>query len=214
MLRGNKGGMMDRIYLEKVDKNKLKQEIAKDFGIPVERIDDKFLEFIEKFIESKSFSDEYFKKKIIDISPPALPGTMELLVCIHKTYYFINVKKTTWTTIGLLLDLFVTKGVASAFLSSLGVIGRSIAKLSLKNGEVCCYYQALSLKKEGVEKFTGDQLFYRIGNKKCSNPEFNCIYKKQDLCSINVKDLQQVIGNLERKSVISKTEDGKWRVEL
>jgi hypothetical protein len=143
------------------------------------------LEFIENFIKSKSSSGEYFKKKIE--FPSAPPGVIQFL--IPKIYYFINVKRTTWMSIGLLLDIFVTKGVTSAFLSSLGVIGRSIAKLNLKNGEVCCYYEALSLKKEGIEKFTENQLLHRISNKKCLNPRFNCIYNKQGLCSMNVKDL-------------------------
>ncbi len=202
--------MIDRIYLYRVDKEKLKQKIARDFDIRVDHINDEFLEFIENFIESKSSPLEYFKKQIE--FPSAPPGVISFL--IPKIYYFINVKKTTWMTIGLLLDIFVTKGVTSAFLSSLGVIGRSIAKLNLKNGEVCCYYEALSLKKEGIEKFTENQLLHRISNKKCLNLKFNCVYNKQGLCSINSKDLQQVISNLGEKSVLSKTEDGKWRVEL
>jgi len=202
--------MVDKIYLYRVDKEELKQKIARDFDIPIDYINDGFLEFIENFIELKGSSLEYFKKQIE--FPSAPPGVIQLL--IPKIYYFINVKKTTWMTIGLLLDIFVTKGVTSAFLSSLGVIGRSIAKLNLKNGEVCCYYEALSLKKEGSDKFTVNQLLRRISNKECSNPKFNCIYNKQGLCSIDVKDLQQVISNLEVKSVLSKTEDGKWRVEL
>ena len=200
------------VHLYKVSKDELKQKIAEDFDIPLDKINDEFLKFLEKFIESKASSTEYLIKKI-EVPAVQLPPDVQPLL-VPKIYYFINVKKTTWMAIGLLLDIFITKGVATAFLSSLGIIGQSIAKLNLRNGEVCCYYQALFLKRDGVKKFTENQIFKKVYKKTCFNPNFNCIYNNHGICSISAKDLKRIIKNLKDKSVISKTEDNKWRVEL
>lgn len=196
----------------KGDKEKLKEKIASDFNIPLSCLSDEILDFIENFIKSKGSSDEHFEKELI--FPPSQSGTLQFL--IPKIYYFVNVKRTTWQIIGLLLDALVTKGLALPLLSLLGVIGQSVAKLNIENGEVCCYTEMLSLKKDGLKEFTEKDLYEKIknNNKKCLNPNFNCIYKKKELCSTTPNNLQRIFSNLKQKSVISETKEGKWKVEL
>ncbi|GEM_PF-5668380 len=201
---------MQNIQMNGIEKDGLKQKIANDFNIPIENIDDGFLNFIQEFINSRGSSEEYFKiQKEIPSTPP---DTTSFL--IPRTYYYISVKKTTWILIGLLLDILITKGIATTFLSLLGIIGQSVAKLSIKNGEVCCYYEGISLKKEGIKKFDENHILNRITGKSCLYPDFGCIYNKNGTCSIRFEDLQQVFQGLKDKAVISRTEDNRWSVEL
>lgn len=109
------------------------------------------------------------------------------------------------------MDLLLTKGAASTALASLGVTGQAIGKLNIENGEVCNYYQACALKNK---EFNEEDIFDKISDRDCPYPEFECIYKRNNKCSIKMSDLKQNFDRLKEIGAISKTKSNKWRVEL
>jgi len=202
--------MEEYIQLYKIEKDELKKKIAEDFNVPYVDIKDDFLEFMEKFVEAKHSTDEYVKSSM-EI-PPSPPDTLQLLIpCI---YYHINVRKTTWMIIGFLLDLFITKGAVTFSLSMLGVVGQTIAKLNVKNGEVCIYYQTLTLKKKMIEEFGVKDIFNKINGRNCPYPEFKCGYNQNGKCTIKLEDLKENFQKLKEIGAFSKTQNNKWRVEI
>jgi len=202
--------MEEYIQLYKIEKDGLKKKIAEDFNVPCKYIKDEFLEFMEKFVEAKHSADEYIKSST---EIPPLPADI-IQFLIPRIYYHVNVKKTTWRIIGLLLDLFITKGVASFSLSMFGVVGQTIGKLNVKNGEVCIYYQALTLKKKTIKEFEAKDIFDKINDRNCPYPEFKCRYNQNGKCTIKLKDLKENFQKLKEIGAFSKTQNNKWRVEI
>ena len=202
--------MEEYMQLHKIEKEELKRKIAEDFNVPYEDIKDDFLEFMEKFVEAKHLTGEYVKSSM-EI-PPSPPDTIGFL--IPRIYYYINVRKTTWMIIGFLLDLFITKGAVTFSLSMLGKVGQTIAKLNVKNGEVCIYYQALTLKKKSIKEFGAEHIFNKINGRKCPYPEFKCGYNQNGKCTIKLKDLKENFQKLKEIGAFSKTQNNKWRVEI
>lgn len=62
-------------------------------------------------------------------------------------YYVVNVKKSTWTVLGFVVDLLCAGGAASATLGALGIIGQSISRLKEANKEICVYTELLCYKE-------------------------------------------------------------------
>lgn len=201
---------MDYVRMDTVEKEKLKQRISEDFNFSHDILKDEVIEFIQKFLETRGSDEEYLIHQVEIPSSP--PGTSSFL--IPRVYYFINVKKATWTFIGLLLDLLLTKGIATTFLSALGIIGQCVAKLNPKNGEICAYYEALLMKKEGQQKFSDKDILSRMSKKDCQYPLFSCIYNKKGACLMRIDNVKEIIQNLEKKGIFSKTEANNWSVEL
>ena len=211
-VRRNASGvkMEEFIKLYEIEKDRLKKKIAEDFNVAYEDIQDEFLEFIEKFVEAQNSTDEFIKSSMK--IPPSPPDTLSLLIpCI---YYHINVKKTTWITIGLLLDLFITQGIATFLLTAFGKVGQTIGKLNVKNGEVCIYYQALALKKKTIKEFGTEDIFKKINRRNCPFPKFKCGYNQNGKCTIKLKDLKENFQKLREIGAFSKAQNNKWRVEI
>lgn len=206
---------MENVRMYKIEKDEMKRRIAREFDISSEKVTDELLESIQEFVKTKSSGGEYWEERIEMASiPPGTfpPGTKFCL--IPETYCFVNIKRTTWVLIGLLLDILIAQGVASAFLNSLGIIGKCVAKLDPKNGEICVYYESLLLKKDGIGKFEDNEVLSRISQKDCKYPKLNCEYNDNGTCSLQLKYLQEILDSLKEKSVFSRTEANKWRVEL
>lgn len=201
---------MGYIQLHKIEKSSLKKKMAEDFNTSPEEIKDEFLEFMKKFVKEKHPAYEYIKssKEV----PPSSPDTISLL--IPCTYYHVNVKKTTWMIIGLLLDLFITKGAITFSLSMLGAAGQTIHKLNPKNGEVCIYYQALTLKKKGGKEFLTKDISIKIDGRNCSRPEFKCGYSQNGKCTIELGQVKEIFQKLKEIGAFSTTQNNKWRVKL
>jgi hypothetical protein len=202
---------MEYIQIYKIEKNRLKKKIAEDFNVPSEDIKDEFLKFMEEFVEAKHSTDEYIKSSM-EIPPSTPPVTLFLL--IPRIYYHINVKKATYMTIGLLLDLFITRGVATFSLSMLGMAGQTIGKLNTKNGEVCVYYQALTLKKKAIKEFGTEDVLNKIGGEDCLYSEFKCSYNQNGKCNIKLENLKENFQKLEKIGAFSRMQNDMWRVEL
>lgn len=201
---------MEYIRIYKIGENGLKEKIAEDFNVPYEDIKSEVLEFMEKFVEAKHSTDEYIKTSME--FPPSPPDTIAFL--IPRIYYHISVKKTTWMILGLLLDLFVTRGLAMFSLSMLGVAGQTIGKLNAKDGEVCIYYQALTLKKEAIKEFRTEDVFNKINGRNCLYSEFQCSYSQNGKCTIKLENLKENFQKLKEIEAFSRTQNNKWRVEL
>lgn len=200
---------MENERMHKIEKDEMKRRISREFDIPSEKVTDELLESIQEFVKTKSSGEEYWEEQIE--MPPIPPGTKFKI--IPKTYYFVNIKKTTWVLIGLLLDILIAEGIASAFLNSLG-IGKCLAKLDPKNGEFCVYSESLLLKKDGIGKFEDNEVLSRISQKDCKYPKLNCDHNDNGTCSLQLKYIQEILDSLKEKSVFSRTEANKWRVEL
>jgi len=196
---------MDEIKV-KLSKEEFKEKISKDFDINLKDIDDNMLKFVINFIRAKGeVCEEYLEL------PLCSRNTLGFL--IPKVYYFLNVKKVTWHLIGAISDILITQGIASTLLSMSGLTGQCISKLNEQNGEVCVYFKAVSLKKNGKKNFKKEDIL-KEKNDFCSRPAFNCIYNKENECELTLKDLEKIFEILESKSVFSKTQSSEWMVEL
>ncbi|KUK17028.1 hypothetical protein [Thermococcus sibiricus] len=205
---------MEYIQIRGIEKDGLKSKLVEDFGIPYRAIEDEFLQFMEEFVNTRN-SDEYITSNIeipsLNSDTSSLPsGTISLL--IPRIYY--NIKKTTWILIGMLLDVFVTKGVASGSLSALGIAGQAIGKLNVKNGEVCTYYQAIKLKKQGTKEFEVRNRYNQIKGRNCPYLEFECVYNQNGKCNIKLSNLKENFQKLKEIGAFSISSNNKWRLEL
>lgn len=205
---------MKNVRMHKIRKDEMKRRIAREFDIPSEKVTDELLKSIQEFVKTKSSGEEYWEEQT-EIEIPSIPPGADVKFClIPTTYYFVNIKNTTLVLIGLLLDIYIAKGFASVFLTSSGIIGKFAAKLTSTNGEVCVYYESLLLKKNVIDKFNDNEVLSRISQKDCKYPELNCKYNDNGTCSLQLNYLQEILNSLKEKSVFSRTEDNKWRVEL
>jgi len=207
---------MEYIQIRGIEKDGLKSKLAEDFSIPYRAIEDEFLQFMEEFVNTRN-SDEYITS---NIEIPSLNSDISFLssdrisFVIPRIYYNINVKKTTWILIGMLLDIFVTKGVVLVSLSALGIVGQTIGKLNVKNGEVCTYYQAIKLKKQGTKEFEVRDIYNQIKGRNCPYLEFGCVYNQNGKCNIKLSNLKENFQKLKEIGAFSISSNNKWRVEL
>ena len=95
-------------------------------------------------------------------------------------YYSVNVKKTTWTLIGLILDVTLTMGAASAALAALGIIGQSIGKVTEENGELCVYRFLLTSRGPQTTRRVEMQMPHS-----CFRAVSKCRYRQHGKCSVN-----------------------------
>jgi hypothetical protein len=198
---------MEDIRFTNIEKESLKKKIAEDFSIHSNQISDEFLKFFEEFVNSKKQMygrvDRYVER------PLSPPGTLSFLV--PKIYYNIDIKKSIYTLIGLLLDLYVTCGVTTVTLTMLGITKQTIGKLDLKNGDVCVYY--LSCKKS-TNGFQTKQIFDIIYNRTCPYPEFICKHNQQGICHIQFDTLEEIFRRLVDIGAFSRTNEGICKVDL
>lgn len=124
-------------------------------------------------------------------------------------YYSVNVKKTTWTLIGLILDVTLTMGAASAALAALGIIGQSIGKVTEENGELCVYRFLLTSRGPQTTRRVEKQMPHS-----CFRTVSKCRYRQHGKCSVNDSAVLDCLQHLERIGAIAQTSDRKWKTEL
>lgn len=206
--------MEDRyIKLDDLEMGDLKKKISKDFKIPHTELKDEFLEFVENFIETRATEEEYIEK---ETKMPTFPRDQIGMTIDFgpRTYYHINVKRTTWFLLGLILTIILTKELAPSLLYIFVGIGVTTAKLSPINGEICIYFQAHLLKKSKMRKFEEKDIFNRIAKRKCLDRRLGCMYCKKEKCSIRLSCVKNIFVSLKEKGALIKTQDNKWRVPL
>jgi hypothetical protein len=124
-------------------------------------------------------------------------------------YYSINIKKTTWTLIGLILDVTYTMGAASAALAALGIIGQSIGRVREHNGELCVYRFLLTSGTPQTTKRITKEMPHS-----CFRARSKCQFRQRGKCSINGAAVLDCVQHLERIGAIAETSDRKWKTEL
>ena len=229
-------------YIEmKLTDNDIKKRISHDFDISVDHINNQHLKLLKTIIQD-STEQEYVKilqenphLEYFGVEQPLDHGVdfrernTNLLdknrilseyefhqiqrFLVPQTYYHINVKVATWTIIGLLLDLFITRGIAVTLLASAGLIGRAIGLLNRENGELCIYFSALSLVNEASETFQEADILSKIARRPCTNPKLVCPYRKNTRCTIKKTNITEIFGSLKDKGVFTKNSFGKWKIE-
>ena len=165
-------------------------------------------EYLEIILSSQFILSN--KNKIIIYQKPLGLGHPLLMdpLRIRKDFYSINVETGTWTTIGMLLDIFLTFGISSTILASMGKTGQFLFKLNKESGEICNYYEAV--KKSKVE-FNINELTDVYKNKKCPYKEFKCKFCKKESCTIDKENLSSNLNSLEKKGILKYIGDGDWR---
>jgi hypothetical protein len=124
-------------------------------------------------------------------------------------YYSVNVKKTTWTLLGLILDVTLTMGAASAALAAVGVIGQAIGKVREENGELCVYRFCLTSRKSQTTKQIQNGIRHS-----CFRDASACQYRQPGRCSISNSAIVDCLEQLQRIGAIARTSDRKWKTEL
>jgi hypothetical protein len=205
----------ERIKLDRIKLEQLKKKLAIDFNIEENRIDDNFFRFVQTFIKSNCSPDEYIKRFEEYSTPSPSPNGVEIhYLLLPVIYYNVNIKLTTYVLLGLLLDLYLTKGATSAILGLLGLTGKSISKLHKENGEVCIYYRALTLRDEGSKTFGLQQLYQNLKGQDCQYPSFQCIWVNCSKCEMTFKGLEERCQSMKDSAIFSKTLINKWKIEL
>jgi len=189
--------------------------LSSDISDP-ERIFDKYASFIYY----------YFKEKSEDVkSPIHLPSRRNesyilspepdmMYFMLPRTYYFINIKKTTLTFILVALDFFFTKGLLTPTVGTVFDLGRTVARLNPENGEFCIYSEAILLKKDEKKRFKESDIYSRLNDQPCKHESVNCIYNKEKNCVITLENTRNIFRNLEKKTVFSQTKTDNWKANL
>ena len=186
-----------------VSKEQLKQEISEEFKIPKEKVDDNLLEATLDFFK-KSGGEVWERSQY----PPGHEKIIALMVPV--IYYTINVKKFVWTLAGVLLDLYITKGLATGTLTVFGVAGQSIAKIIKENGEVCVYKE---LWRRGTK--TLKEISSSLRGKECPFKDFACTYRNESgFCIISKEDIQKDLRRMKENGVVAETKHKKWKAEF
>ena len=195
----------DRIVLHNAEKDDIKKVIYE-----ITEIDEKYLNVdkIITLVDLLKGEDEHIKTFI---ETPSLPyGTIGLI--FSKTYYNINIKRTTLVMAAAILDAFMTKGLLTAFLSLLGVMKQAIGKLDPKKGEYCVLIKAKHLKDKKFE-INPKAVYSDMKNKECMLPKINCKFMKDNICKITELSIRDIFFSLEEKGAIEKDKDN-WKLPL
>lgn len=186
-----------------VSKEQLKQKISEEFNIPKEKVDDNLLEATIDFF--KESGGEVLKRSEY---PPGHEKIIALMVPV--IYYTINVKKFVWTLAGVLLDLYITKGLVTGALTVFGVAGQCIAKLIKENGEVCVYKE---LWRRGTK--TMKEIYNSLRGKDCPFKDFACTYRNESgFCIISKEDIQEDLRRMKESAVVTETRGKKWKAKF
>jgi hypothetical protein len=198
----------------------LQRQITSDFGIPEQKLGYDVQRAVIEFLKNSGAS----------VYDNSYHHSTTMLLANPLGYYSINVKKSTWTILGFILDLLVTSGATTATLGALGIIGQCIGKLNEESGEVCVYTE-LARNKDGQ---TPRELHASMSSY-CKTHEFECRYKrkthlnisksgrerrskaassKKAGCSISLDGVREILTRLKEIGAVTQSQEKKWKVEL
>lgn len=112
----------------------------------------------------------------------------------RKSRYNININNAALLSATVVLDAFITSGVASAFLSASGRNLCVIAELSTETGALCNF---IYLEQCGNGKFgkSACEIAVHTFGRKCLHSDFPCVRRHDGVCAITESD---VAANLAR----------------
>jgi len=229
-----------------ISEDEIIQKVSEDFGIPekkikniphneLENIEFALIDFLENSVAKVPDEDSMLKssptqekrEKLLTFedksSEDEFFGLMDQsLECIGNVT--INVKKTFWILLGLILDILLTKGATTVIFSALGLIGQCIGKLNKENGEICIYKAIAEDKKGRNATHIYNSLAKRISwtaksgdfspHFMCSSEDLNCRHRTESgCCSISLEDIQNNLNRMEKiGAIVYNTIDKKWRI--
>ena len=116
--------------------------------------------------------------------------------------YYINIKVTTLVLCALFLDITLTLGAASALLSLAGISGKAMIKLSDTKGEKCILRELLRRKNR-----MGNSRMLEAFSGNCVNHDIpNCKYRRASACGCTPAQVEDILKQLEKNSIITKTD--------
>lgn len=119
---------------------------------------------------------------------------------VPRSSYYINLKKTTLALLGLLLDVYFTKGFTSFLLSLFGVTADSFQRLS--DVEKCVL---LFLRSPFVKMDRRDPASSPVN---CIRPAAACPHRTRDLCMLPAELAAQTIASLQARGIVKRAGDG------
>ncbi len=183
----------------RLDGSELEKRLVADFGIAKDKLTREILLQLLETLKAAGADVQDHSERYVD----------KMLVAAPWGFYTINVKKSTWTIIGLMLDLTLTMGSASAVLAASGLIGRLIGRLHEENGELCVYKFLLESKRPR----TTEQIVSALHGE-CIKYAWECRFRKGRNCMIDHKALEVNLRVLESIGAISLTSNHEWKLEL
>ena len=196
------------IRFNRINKEELRDWIAQELGVTKDQVTDEVLLFMEKAANAIGTDDEYF----FDRRETEAPGKGLLGLLIPKIYYFVNLKKATWSILKALLQYGITSNSIAVLITVGDDIIKAFSRLSRQNGEACVVLTALSLRKKEADGFTEVAIKENLQGKPCRHQDFECRYNKEAVCFINEENIKNLINILHTKGVIYYSDDGKWKL--
>jgi hypothetical protein len=136
-------------------------------------------------------NDEYVNIETKMNKPP--PGPMGFILMNKK--YSINIKKSTIIILAFLLDLNLSKGIASLALNLSGFSFQVLQKI--ENEEKCLVTDILLGNKKNASDFN-------YNNGECVQNDIKCPYKDECFCKRSIETINNLLEKLTAKQVIKK----------
>jgi hypothetical protein len=145
------------------------------------------------------------------VSTPKLPpGTIGMMMM--KTYYNVNISRTSIAVAGALLDAVATAGLASAALAVTGMTKQSVARLDPLVGEYCNMVHVAKLG-ETKQAINPEAVATMISGKPCPFREAGCRLNKDGVCGADVAAIAANFRSLSDKGALE-TSGGQWSAPL
>lgn len=191
--------------MEKLNLKEIKSRLSKGRNLIPEYIPDDIVLLIGKMARQSENDDITVVFDQIDNGSSPLDEENLLMKFNKRITYDISLRKATWTTIGLILDIYLTSGVVSAILSNLGYTSEILIKIRNDNGEIC----VLKVLRGFEKPIRSTIITNKLKGKKCPYLEFDCIHREGNDC--NIKN-DNVIHNLNKLYSIGLTKNdlNKW----
>ena len=165
--------------------------------------------FLRDFNHNPEF-DEYVSSSI---AYPALINDIENLF-IPKVRIFVSIKNTTIVLLAALCDIFVTKGIASAIATALGILKESISLIDLR--DICVLSQIMVFNSLNSATFTENDIAKNFNNqcqRSLNKRISSCPFSDNPHCTINKSNISDSFLRLVQNGVIMQKGE-EFRVEF
>lgn len=160
----------------------------------IERMEDaeKLLDYLCQMQELLA-EDETIENEV------GMPDTGAMGLTLADGSYYVNVRTSSIVIAAAILDIILTKGLASAAISLFGVSGTAFVHIEEADGEKCILQETLIMKQKMgnshiLEKYAG----------KCRNPVSCCKYRQGEECSCTRDDIISIYEKLCAKNVFQR----------
>lgn len=181
----------------KLTKNELMQHVSLMTGVELDDIPFNVEELISSL--ASKHGDSYDSKHEFQ-EADGKDDEKHLLVSFKGAkYYHVSLKRTTWMLLGVLLDLYFTRGTVSVALASVNLNTNIYNSIQYKNGELCVF----KVVKENENLIKEEDILNILSEKKCPYEEFKCSFYKEGKCKISSVNISRNLSSLNNKQAIS-----------